>query len=181
MIISFLSNARFINGGGHHDIIDNTNCHLYQYIIWVQRDGLQKMEFHGNYMFNLLSNHWAFSHWYQKANVTSTWNDNKFPMEELLSISCTSCAGTKRCEKNVGKSYGQLVQVKSAFENQCRILAKLFHHANVCPLSASCRRARTALFSGLNFAMSGSTPAMDCSVFFHVVPCSVISSKVSSE
>ena len=160
---------------------DNTNCHLYQYIIWVQGDGLQKLELNGNFMFNPLSNHWAFSHWYQKANMTSTWNDNNFPMEELLSISCTSCACTKRYELSVGKSYGQLVQVKSAFEKQCPILTKPFHLANVCPLSASCRTARTALFPGLNFAMSGSTPAMDCSVFFHVVPCSVISSKVSSE
>jgi len=103
------------------------------------------------------------------------WSGNPHELP-TLSISCT-----KRCEKNVGKSYGQLVQVKSAFENQCPILAKPFHLANVCPLSASCRTARTALFPGLNFAMSGSTPAMDCSVFFHVVPCSVISSKVSSE
>ena len=34
--------------------IDNTNCHLYQYIIWVQGNGLQKLEFNGNYMFNLV-------------------------------------------------------------------------------------------------------------------------------
>jgi len=57
MIISFLSDAPFINGRGIH-----TNCHLYQYIIWVQGNGLKKLEFNENYMFNLLSNHRAFSH-----------------------------------------------------------------------------------------------------------------------
>jgi len=91
-------------------------------------------------------------------------------------VACRSSSSTLFCTGSINNVWsGGVVDCGS------RVFMRHDHLAKVIPCSTSFKTASTALLPGLNLAVSASTPLTDSSVFFHVVPELVISSRVSSE